>query len=463
MDIPAVILIVLDTMRNDVLDDHSSGPSTPSINEFSSKATVFRRTVSPAPWTLPSHASIFTGKYPSTHGIHQTYEIKSDELIMHPIRDYPEKLLTEHLHKIGFNCIGVSANSFISNGSGFERGFDYFRDVPYNGVDSSELESLRREIQAELDAKFDISLIRAAAQLVYKGKIPSLARLYKRYREVSKRIELSGYPIQKGGGEIVRMIENGTFETPLFFFANLMEMHDPYLRSETGNIFSIDSNNMMLSDLLHISKIPEAKMKRIRDAYYSRASVIDIHFGNIMNDLKRLGLYDKSLIIATSDHGQSLHENGFYGHGIYLYDELIRVPLIIKFPEGLEPDMTQGYMSSTSIGDIIMRTIEGEKGVENLLYDTVFSEDYGIQHGLQNIMANANLEAVARRQEIDVPRKAVFKGDYKLVINGASGEVEEFTFNGKKADSVKYRTVLQDLSEELEIFKGREKFQLADY
>ena len=455
MDAPNIILIVFDTLRKDSLGCYGGKVPTPNIDKFAAEAVKFERTISPSPWTLPTHASMITGKYALEHGIHETFD-KKIEHILPMMNHIKEERLTANLKKRGYNCTGLSANTVISSGTGFEIGFNQFIDVPTMPDVTEEMNYL---VSVLPDAtRFQAS--DASRYLISHGKLMTLYKAYRQYRKAKKKIEQAGYPLDKGGDHAISMMERSTYELPLFLFVNFMEMHDPYLSFESP-LLKTHSNHLQLMDLMRLKAIPPMQMEQIRNAYFERASEIDRNFGRFIKHLKESRLFDTSLIILTSDHGQSLHERGFYGHGIFLYDELIRVPLIIKPPAGCrlssEPDRTQ---SLCMIYDLINRASEGEPNIEIPMTDIAFSESYGIQHSMSEIPTKNVVELEKARRLLDVPRKAVYKGHYKLQVQGIDGTIEEFTMNGRTLIPSENKQILRELLNELELFKGQEKFNL---
>ena len=114
MDQPNIILIVLDTLRKDVLPMYGGNAYTPNLNELAKDAVVFPNPVAPSPWTLPSHMSFFTGKYANEHGVHEDPEegIEKNFKIQF---EFKNKTIAHILKKKGYTNIGFSANPWISN------------------------------------------------------------------------------------------------------------------------------------------------------------------------------------------------------------------------------------------------------------------------------------------------------------------------------------------------------------
>lgn len=455
MDVPNIILVVFDTLRLDSLGCYGGETPTPNIDKFAAEAMKFDNAISPSPWTLPTHASLITGRYALEHGIHESFDNKIDRIstMMNNIKD---QRLTTILKKRGYNCMGLSANPVISNGTGFELGFNQYLDIPTMPDITNEMDYLVSVLPD--GTRFQAS--DATRYLITHGKLMTLYKAYRQYMAANKKIDQARYPVDKGGSLAISLIERSSYEMPLFLFVNFMEMHDPYLRSEAP-LLKTHSNHLQLMDLMKIETIPSEQMNQIRSAYYERANEIDRNFGRLMKYIRTSKLFDNSLIVLTSDHGQSLKERGYYGHGIFLFDELVRVPMIVKPPAGYKINTNVDKIQSLcTIFDIMVMASEGESSLELPSSDIAFSESFGMQQSLSEVNT-ADVEEVKRvRKAIDVPRKSVYKGPYKLQVQGSTGTIEELTLNGKKLDPFGNKEVVRDLLNELELFKGQEKFNL---
>lgn len=258
------------------------------------------------------------------------------------------------------------------------------------------------------------------------------------------------------------ILNNSSYELPLFLFMNFMEMHEPYIGSESSRL-ATHSSQMQLLDLFHQKPISSRLMKRITTQYYSQSSRIDSYFGMVLKYLKSADIYDSSLIIVTSDHGQAMHEHGFYGHGIFLSDELTRVPLLVKMPKGNELRVKPyGWQSLSSIYSFIANMLDGDISMSNLCSEVVFSESFGIHNSLRDIPTTRVTRTESQDDAIDVPRKAVYTGSEKLVVQGRDGKIEELSKNGAQLDIKNNRALASDLLTELDLFRGSEKFLLPN-
>ena len=221
-----------------------------------------------------------------------------------------------------------------------------------------------------------------------------------------------------------------------------MEFHEPYVRD-----FSPQQEQAYSLGLVNPSK---KIIEGVRSAYYREAKQADWELGQVIKFLKENNVYDNTALILTSDHGQSLFEHEFYGHGIFLHDELIRVPLMIKLPMSQPRQrIINELFSSTGLFDV----------VKSLVYDTypiiqsfpfVLSEADGSWKVPDPLISN-NQNANKRLKIMDSRRVAIFKDGFKLVVNGTCNNVEYFGKDGRTADRKKYREVYNDLFETINV------------
>jgi arylsulfatase A-like enzyme len=452
MDQPNAIFIVLDTLRKDVVPMYGGNAYTPNLNEFAKEAVVFPNPVAPSPWTVPSHTSFFIGKYAMEHGVHEdkitfTYNI-NEKLI-----DLPDKFIWEILIDKGYNALSFSANGFISPDSGYNRSWNYIKSY-------YEYYKIQDELNIKEAKTYGNNLPEIFINLIKKGEFKKLLDYYKTYNNLKKILKINKYPFLKGSDLIVKDVINSSINEPFFIFLNFMEVHEPLIKYEMNH----DISSHQYLDLIGEKRISENKINKIKNNYLVALKNLDEQIGILIKFLKNKKLYDNTLVIVTSDHGQAIKEKRrfpFYGHGNFLYNELIEVPLIIKFPKNKKVQIKKGYQSLVKIPNLIKNIIDGN--IEDVITtDSAFSENYGPQYDLNQlaklglIPKSIDLEKI--KNTILYPRKAVYKNDYKLVINGLNGEIDEFLYKGKEIKPKDNKEVLDDLLDELEIFKGTEKF-----
>jgi arylsulfatase A-like enzyme len=276
---PHIVLISVDTLRPDHLGLAGYPRNTSSnLDALAEESVVFENAFSPAPWTLPSHASMFTGHYPESHGA--GYRDSLDAL------DDRLPTLAETLKEAGYHTVAFAGGGLMSRTNGLDRGFD------------SWTEHIQANLTSTLPQLFDALGLRP--------------------------------------------------EAPVFLFLHTYDVHGPY--HEMPSSFDFDAPAPMGD-----AAVAEAELnwKRIRalghhhyqnfERFESLAEVVaaydagirttDEAVGRIFDRLRELGIYEEALIIVTSDHGESLYDRGlFVGHGFTLYDEDLRVPLIVRLP-----------------------------------------------------------------------------------------------------------------------------------
>ncbi len=302
-----IIWIVTDTARRDHVSVYGGErDATPNLKKFSEETLVFDRAIATAPWTLPSHASMFTGMYPSKHGAH--YE--GDALFSTPL--LPENLtIAEILSSQGYQTAGIAANNAgLSRALGCNQGFQYYFDAP----------------------PFVFSL--------FWGKL--LQRFSEDFRvdnlfvnEVCLASEIN--PI------VYNWLEKRDPTRPFFLFINYMEPHggiafvpEPYdsmygfdreIQPEVFKDFDAD-------EIIHFNGSVKEKHRAFWNGYVQRKiAFMDYHLGDLFDRLKNMGLYDDAMLIVNSDHGELFGEHNSFGHNTDLYNELIWVPMMLRYPQ----------------------------------------------------------------------------------------------------------------------------------
>ncbi|GIW86825.1 MAG: hypothetical protein KatS3mg108_1149 [Isosphaeraceae bacterium] len=311
-----VMLIVLDTVRADHLSLYGYGrPTTPNLDRIArERAIVFDFARSPAPWTLPAHATLFTGRWP--------HEVEVSEKAPYDGR-YPT--LAEQLRSRGYATAGFVSNMYYLNRwYGLHRGFVHFEDYPeHHGVSVREV--LRN---AELGRRV----------LGWLG--------------LRSHTRAGDFGVRKQAEDINRHLLTwldqtglGRDDRPFFVFLNYLDAHDPYI-VPPGKITPFgaagDPNHVdALRNWHRVARrdVSEETRRLMIDAYDSCLAYLDLALGELIAELDQRGLTDSTWIIITSDHGEHLGEHDLYLHGHSLYRPLIDVPLVVLPPRsrGLTP------------------------------------------------------------------------------------------------------------------------------
>ncbi|MFB6491083.1 MAG: sulfatase-like hydrolase/transferase, partial [Thermoproteus sp. AZ2] len=305
-----IALIVLDTLRWDY-SGYFDWLSGLGFRKYSAWAS--------SPWTLPSHVSMFTGLTPSEHGVHEPSRWIGWgwlQLVREKAKASMAKLgggALGLLRDLGYYTIGISANPYISEAFGFK--FDEYYDINVNYLQSGHIKLNDREV-ASIKAIFEEG---ATAKTVFKAFIEngpaSSAKLLLKALELLAR----GVPSEKGVHIASDLVKRLSAEGPVFLFINLMEMHEPYTATDWAR-----SGLAHLRALIYGSAPP-----RIIGTWRRRYPQQARFLSRALRGLLR-GLRDFSIVVV-SDHGQMLGEGGLLGHGYWLREELLRVPLWVKW------------------------------------------------------------------------------------------------------------------------------------
>lgn len=297
---PNVVLIVLDTFRRDFLGCYGhSGNLTPYLDEMAGRSTLYEDAISPSPWTMPSHASMFTGYFAKTHGCSSQH---------HRWLDDDALTLSEMLSKEGFQTVSLVSNVVVQT-TNLQQGFDTHVFLRRSGR------------QGRLKLTQPLRRIGAPARWVDKGSTDAL-------------IELDDW---------FRTDHDAT--RPMFLFVNVMEPHQPYLPPYKHRVAHLPEGRGYLEatrigaddfDGLAWHTRAESRPKKVelaRALYKAEIAYQDERVGQLMAIIEANIDMGETMVIMTADHGENLGEAGRWGHLFAMNDYLIRVPLLIQFPK----------------------------------------------------------------------------------------------------------------------------------
>jgi arylsulfatase A-like enzyme len=272
---------MVDTLRADKV--HVFNPrtrvQTPNYDAFAADATRFEWAQVPGTWSLPSHASLLTGVYPTNHKA-VAHEAKLS-------KDVP--FVAEDMHKAGYNTAIFSSNGYVSPKWGFDRGWD-------------------------IDRNFVRESLPNGAEYLWKTAKAWVAPLAKK-REFAYLATVDPHVIYNPKKQFLVKYWDKPYNGPI----------KPALTG--AQLGSIKAGKLKVNDT------DKAYLEALHDAEITGS---DAAFKTFIADLKAMGVYDKSVVIVVSDHGDQFFEHGSVGHGDTVYQELTHVPLIIRAP-GLYP------------------------------------------------------------------------------------------------------------------------------
>jgi arylsulfatase A-like enzyme len=313
-----LLLIVIDTARAKSFSSLGNKTNTtPALDALGREGMHFTKCFSPSPWTTPSHASLFTGLYPSQHG---TYGRN-----MHFNQ---QSSLAYEFKKAGFKTFGISANKLVSSLNGFHKGFDVFLD-PWMPFAEKPLEKDRSFIRVFGN---EWTLKKRLSFLLSKEGIN--AHFDKRFG-VNQNATYSTNRAMRFVKRIFRSVKERKF-----VFVNIMQPHDKYnpprkyVRKLGYKYKKIDWPDV-LGYYAGTVQIDEIGWKILLSLYEGEIRYADEKIGNLLEWMKKSGYLNDTLVIITSDHGELVGEHGHFTHFFSVHNELLHVPLIIYHPDYL--------------------------------------------------------------------------------------------------------------------------------
>lgn len=306
-----VIFIVLDSLRKDKLSVYDDEVDfTSNIQQFAENSRVYANVTAQAPWTLPSHASIFTGQYPWDHeATHKNTHL-----------DTERELLAEKFQSEGYETYAITPNAWISKPMGTTEGFEYTENflglASYDPVQNifeslrTRFDSIDRQTRRKIAGFLDGVFNKIGSSDICKS------------RETVDEIK----------NTLQKIDEDENF----FLFTNLMTAHEPYELGEPPRKY------LQKHGVEDVSSVPDSEReyfhgKHDKDdmirAYDASVDYTDDLVGEILDCAEESNLLDNTIIVLASDHGQAVGQKGFYGHQFTVMDGVIDVPLIIQGPE----------------------------------------------------------------------------------------------------------------------------------
>jgi arylsulfatase A-like enzyme len=351
---PNVLLVVLDTVAANHLGTYGYMRATsPELDRLALESVLFEQAFAAAPWTLPSHASIFTGLHPTTHGTGwQHPRLHDGQASLPGLADYDFLTLSEELQRRGYQTCGVSEKSWLTDRHGLTQGYSNYYDY----------------------------------------RIPSVPERLFLPTVVNKIAGKLGRPLlklrgpDKGGQRVVKTALGWLADErvrkqkqPFFMFLNLNEAHSPYLPPKGfEDAASFLPAGYAVQDL-EAGYFGHAKDRKtfnlgdrdlldheveIQQALYDGLILYqDQLLGQLFQGLRDMQLMEDTLIVITADHGEEFNEQGRFGHQLTLADRLLHVPLIMRYPSLLPagtrvPDMVSLVDIFPTVLGILERSTE---------------------------------------------------------------------------------------------------------
>ncbi len=280
---PNVLLVSIDSLRGDHLHCYGYPRETsPRMDALAEEGVRFETAVAPTSWTLPTHVTLLTALPPELHGVNYNNTRLVSEATT----------LAEVLWQEGYCTAGFVSGPYLAASYGFSQGFDHYDDY---------------------------SLVKRSNLLSHRGaSSPGLFRLIDKW--------------------LTRWNRAGR-RRPFFIFLHMWDVHYDYTPPapydtmfDPGYQGTVTAENFELGFQVHPDMDPR-DLQHIIALYDGEIRFTDFHLGRVFDLLKQLGIYDDTIVVVTSDHGDEFFEHGNKGHDKTLYDESLLVPLIFRFPK----------------------------------------------------------------------------------------------------------------------------------
>jgi len=302
-DRPDVIVIVADTLRRDRLGSYGYPRDlTPALDRLAQTSIRFTRWYSPSAWTTPAVAALLASQYPPRLGIRSIEQRLADEFV----------LLPEILQTHGYETHAVVGNTLLNTRWGFNQGFDHF--------DEELTAEHRRSVTSE-------AVSRKAAQILAQPRT-----------------------------------------RPRFLLLHYFDPHSDYMRHDVPEIARIEQARDVggfgdevgpgLLRELPREKLRPANLRYVRDLYDREVAFMDHWIGFLIQTLRDLDRFDDTLVIFTSDHGEEFLDHGSFGHARTVFDELIRVPTLIKLPGQREPAVDDALRDHVDLLPTVLEVLQ---------------------------------------------------------------------------------------------------------
>jgi len=318
-DSPNVLLVVLDTVRADHLGTYGyPRDTTPRLDALGAEGAVFTEAISQAPWTAASIASLFTGQPPSVHGLDggirwqgpQEAAATGDSALPFAVQKtlHPdETTLAEALRAGGYQTAGFVSNIYVHSIFGFSQGFDRYAD---------EHASYSADV----------------------GKVKKRA--------------------PETNAEVFDWLDAGPQE-PFFLFVHYNDAHWPYdppapyaqtwTAGYTGTLTPDQTSAVVETRGAPVNGLSEADLAFIVGLYDGELAFLDSQVGRLLDQVAAAKLERGLLTVVIADHGEEFLDHGSASHGYTLYDEMVRVPLLVHQPGRVAPSRPAAQVRSVDV------------------------------------------------------------------------------------------------------------------
>lgn len=347
---PNVILITIDSLRADHLGFMGYGKDiTPNLDKLAEESVVFRNAFATGPISPHSVPSILTSTFPLDYQGPRKME-------------RPRVFISEVLKENGFVTAAFHSSPFLSDFFGYNKGWDYFKDI----VPSYDQDRFKDLKSRKINVIFS-KITNFCSGLLKKISSSTFPQLYFWALFAALRIRGSQDILKVKAEKINKLVQefiDAEKEKSFFVWAHYMDIHDPYISKKRY----LQSSPLSYSEIVGrhlvtyskqnncqkkiVKKFVKNNIEKSIELYDQIIEYVDEQIGNLIDFLKKKNIYQNTIIIITADHGDAFFEHGAIGHSINLYNELLRVPLLIRIP-GAQPGRIDKKVSLIDIASTI--------------------------------------------------------------------------------------------------------------
>ncbi|WP_435079425.1 sulfatase [Halococcus sp. AFM35] len=369
---PNIVILVLDTARarNFSCYGHDR-QTTPTVDSIAEEGTKFEEVTSVSPWTLPSHASLFTGVPPTTHRTNSL-----DSSLPHSL-----ETLSDYVSRHGYRTVGMANNPWFSSEFGLTRGFDEFHELftLFGG------DSYRSFVNVLTDQSRSVP--DRLATLLSEQSAPSLIKngMNAAYRQFDFRDDDGGKTAVSKSRSLIGV------DQPYLLFVNFLEPHLPYEPPESHRREFIpehvtdaeveDINQNAREYNVRNVEMDDSDFDVLERLYDAEIKYTDERINEIVNALKQTGDWEDTVLFILGDHGENIGNHQLMSHNYSIHETLTKVPLVTHFPE---------HLGAVSGADLRTSTLDIPATITDILPDIDGAEFEEVQVGTSLLDSDDN-------------------------------------------------------------------------
>ncbi len=378
---PNVLILCMDTLRADRLGCYGGqGDLTPNLDQLASEATRWENFSASSPWTVPSHASMFTGKNPSQHGAY-SFEVDDMQVDNCFILEEDQWTLAEALREEGYATGGIVSNAvYLKSEFGLNQGFDRWR--------------------------------------ISRERAPRLCK------------------------QALEWIDEQEAARPWTLFVNFMDTHRPYnvepLPGEDvfdqASAYSSDLLNQLYQQVIVRGEEPGELAVAVEAQYNRSVRNLDLALGPLFAGLRERKVWDDLLLVVVSDHGEYFGEHGLVEHSKDVYEQALAVPLVIKYPGQVVGEVREERALSSHLPALILDGMSTDLNAR-------LGQDFPLRPGQGLALAENHYSRLPDILHPDVGarfrrvRTVFYEGPYKLIVS-SDGKHELYNLDKDPAEQV---------------------------